>query len=272
MKEACCQFGEGGRLVGIVTSPSEVPPRRTALVLLSAGLAPRCGPFGLYADLARRLSDDGLLTLRFDLGGIGDSLEHDTGDSLEERTKRDASAALDYLLERHDLDAVVLGGLCSGAEDSFRAAENDRRVAGVVLIDPFAYRTPGWYWRHAAYRARRRLLRALGVYRPLDRAAPPTPGATQGRLVDYEYMARDESRRVLCALLARGARVHFVYTGGARDTFNHARQLSAMFADVPFRGLVTLDHFPGLDHTQLLSEDRRSVVEAISQRLGWIVA
>jgi len=69
MKELSCQFGDGDRLAGIVTRP-DGPARRAALVLVSAGLSPKSGPFRLYAELARRLSRDGFLTLRFDLGAI----------------------------------------------------------------------------------------------------------------------------------------------------------------------------------------------------------
>ncbi|HZU84293.1 MAG TPA: hypothetical protein VE987_15290, partial [Polyangiaceae bacterium] len=50
-------------------------------------------------------------------------------------------------------------------------------------------------------------------------------------------------------------------------SFNHPGQLRAMFPDVPFDGLVMLDHLPQVDHTQLLEEDRREVVEAIARRL-----
>jgi Serine aminopeptidase, S33 len=269
MKELSCQFGDGDRLAGIVTRP-DAPARRAALVLVSAGLSPKSGPFRLYAELARRLSRDGFLTLRFDLGGIGDSRPEHTNDPLERRTGRDIAAALDYLTAHHKLDDIVLGGLCSGAEDSFRAAELDPRVTGVVMIDPFAYKTSGWMWRHLAYRATRRLLRALGIHRPFVRA-PAAPSGPKGRrpLVAYKYMDHPESSRILRAVVERRDHVHFVYTGGAREMFNHERQLKAMFPEVEFDGLVTLDHVPHVEHTQLLEEDRRTIVEAIARRLAW---
>ena len=55
MKESCCQFGPLGQLAGILTEP-DAPAPRVALVLVSAGLSPKCGPFRLYAELARRLA------------------------------------------------------------------------------------------------------------------------------------------------------------------------------------------------------------------------
>jgi alpha-beta hydrolase superfamily lysophospholipase len=270
MKEVPCRFGEGGRLAGIITRP-DTPARRAALVLVSAGLSPKSGPFRLYVELARALSREGILTLRFDLGGIGDSRPDGTNDALEKRTGREIAEAVDYLTNNHELDDVVLGGLCSGAEDSFRGAEHDARITGVFMIDPFAYRTPGWRWRHWAYRATRRLLRALGLHRPFGSspAVPMTGPKGRRPLVAYKYMDRSESSRILEAILKRRGHVHFLYTGGARELFNHEGQLKAMFPALEFGGLVTLDHVPHLEHTQLLQEDRRTLVDAIARRLTW---
>jgi dienelactone hydrolase len=263
MNEFCCQFGERDQLAGIVTEPA-AGPGRAGCVLVSAGLVPKFGPFRLYAGLARRLAAEGFVTLRFDLGGIGDSGQGHAGRPLRERTELEIGAAVEYLAGRYGLEHLVLGGLCSGAEDSFRYAEGDPRVTGVVLLDPFSYRTRGWRWRNARHRLARRSLRALGLYQPLVHA-----GAPRARpLVNYKYMERAESGRVLRALLDRRARVHFVYTGGMNDSFNHESQLAAMFPGVDFRGLVTLDHFPHTDHTQLLEEDRRRLVDAVCRRLS----
>jgi pimeloyl-ACP methyl ester carboxylesterase len=260
MREFSCRFGDQDRLVGIITAP-DTPDRRAALVLVTAGVSSKSGPFRLYAELARRVARDGFLTLRFDLGGVGDSRPEATGKPLLARTLCEIGAALDYLTEAHDIDTVVLCGLCSGAEDSFRAAETDPRVGGVVMIDPFAYKTSAWALWHLVRGSRRRLLRALGIYRPLV-------GTAKSTLVAYKYLEASESSRILCALVKRRAHIHFVYTGGS-PLFNHPRQLQAMFPDVAFDQLVTLDHLPHVDHTQLLESDRRKLIEAIARRLVW---
>jgi hypothetical protein len=262
--ESACQFGVCSGLSGIVTEPQGLA-QRVGLVLVSAGLSAKRGPFRLYAELARRVARDGVRTLRFDLGGLGDSRSEYSG-SLAERTQLEIRAAVDHLVGSYGLDGVVLGGLCSGAEDSLRAAESDSRVKSVVLVDPFAYRTRGWVWRHLVYRATRRLLRTLGIHRPLVRA----PGGRNGGrpLVTYRFMNHAESSRILRALVKRSAHVHFVYTGGARELFNHPRQLQAMFSDVAFDGRVTLDHVLQVGHTQLLESDRLTIVDAIARRLA----
>ena len=259
MKESCCQFGPGGKLAGILSEPA-APASRATVVLVSAGVTPKFGPFRLYAELARRLARDGFRTLRFDLGGIGDSGEAFEDRPLEERTQLQIAAALDYLAERFELGGVTLAGLCSGAEDSFRHAEQDGRVTGVVMVDPFAYRTAGFAWRHFRDRAKQRLLRSVGLYRPLLRTA-------EGSLVSYQYMAATESTRILRVLLERRVRLNFVYTGGMARHFNHTGQLRAMFPGIDFGDLLRLDHLPKLDHTQLLERDRRTLIETIARRL-----
>ena len=205
-----------------------------------------------------------MVSLRFDLSGLGDSAPSPSGLSLSARTEQEIRAAIGLVLERYRLESVVLGGLCSGAEDSLRSAATDTRVNGVVLIDPFAYRTIGWFARHCLHRGARRALRALGAYEPLKAASEPD----RPRAVSYPYMERTEAEPALRKLLARGARAHFVYTAGARERFNHPRQLRAWFPELDLAGRVTLDHFPRLDHTQVLAEDRRVLIEAVARRLG----
>jgi hypothetical protein len=247
-------------LAGILTEPAG-PAQSLAVVLVTAGFTPKFGPFRLYAELARHLAETaGLRTLRFDLGGIGDSGGAHAGLSLAERTRQQLNDAIDYLSARFELDGVVLAGLCSGADDSFRHAEQDARVKGVVMIDPFAYRTPGFVWRHLKYRAKRRLLRALGLYR-----RGPARGDS---LVDYEHLPEAEARRVLRVLLKRRVLVHFVYTAGMKEHFNHRGQLRAMFRGIGLNDRVKLDYLPQLDHTQLLRTDRRILIEAIAARLA----
>jgi alpha-beta hydrolase superfamily lysophospholipase len=269
MNELACQFGEHRRLAGILTEPP-APEPRTACVLVNAGLVPKLGPFRLYVELARRLAQDGVVTLRFDLGGIGDSQPGLPGLPLRERTAAELRAATLEVRRRYPtVREVIVGGLCSGAEDAFRHAEVDPGVTGVVLIDPFSYRTAGWQWRYVAYRALRRTLRAAGIYQPIEASPAATVDGTPRRVVSYKYMEHDESSRILRALIARGARVHFIYTGGQQASFNHKGQLARMFEDIPFEGRVTVDYFAHMDHTQLLEADRRTVVDTIA---AWLAA
>jgi len=262
-RETACRFGDDAQLAGILTEPAR--PARRACVLVTAGLVPRLGPYRLYTELARELARDDVASLRFDLGGIGDSAPGATGLPLRERTAAELRAAVDALVTRTGVDDVVAFGLCSGAEDALRHAEGDPRVTGVVMIDPFSFRTRGFAWRHLLYRASRRSLRALRLYRPL---VARDGNAGSQRLVEYRYMTRDEASRVLSALIGRGVQVAFVYTGGARESFNHAGQLRAMFPELDLGRHVTVDHLPHLDHTPFFAADRAALIGAIRRRIA----
>lgn len=261
-REHATQFGAHGHLAGLLTRPPAPPstPPPLACVLVNAGMVPKFGRYRLYPELARRLAAAGVPTLRFDLSGMGDSRQEAASLPLRERMAADIRAAVDSVLASTGASGVVLGGLCSGGEDALRYAETDHRVRGVVMVDPFAYRTPGFAWRNAAFRAVRRSLRALGVYQPF---ANPAGDA----LVHYVYMAPDESRRILGAMIARQAPLHFIYTGGKLAEFNHAGQLQAMFPGLDFAGQVTVDLFLETEHTQVQPGDRERLVETICQRL-----
>jgi dienelactone hydrolase len=268
--ERACRLA-GDRVAAIVTAVNHARGARLgdeaasrACVLVNAGVVPKHGPFRLYAELARRLARDGMTTLRFDLGGLGDSTGDGTRAPLAVRTLGEVAAAVDHVA-RLATGGIVVGGLCSGAEDAFRYAETDPRVTGVVLVDPFAYRTAGWYPRDVVRRAVGKLLVEAGAWQP-----PPV--ATGTRLVDYQHMARPEAARILATLLARRTRVHFIYTGGSDASFNHAGQVAAAFpelAGIRSRDLVTVDHLAGIEHTQMLAEDRALLVETIAARLAW---
>jgi pimeloyl-ACP methyl ester carboxylesterase len=266
--ESCCQFGASRHLAGIITDPG-TGRARAAVVLVNAGLSPKCGPFRLYTELARRLASEGVLVLRFDLGGLGESQQPVSEAPLRRRTQEDLRAAVDYLEDRQALDEVILGGLCSGAEDAFRYAEKDPRVTGLVLIDPFAYRTAGWQWRNLVTVSAKRVLGALRLYR----RRPLTNGGASGEaaakaLVEYRYLEPAESRRILGALLGRRAQILFLYTGGMSEYFNHPGQLAAMFRGIALGDRVTVDHLPRLGHTQLLAADRGMLIDAIARRLA----
>lgn len=270
MKEYSCRFGSQGHLSGIVTEPRDQRAKAT-FILVTAGLLPKFGPYRLYTLLARHLTARGFRVLRFDLGGIGDSGLGEGNLTLKERTTREISAAVDFLAVHHPGTDIVLGGLCSGAEDSFRYAEHDARIRGIAMIDPFCYPTAGFGWRHFLFRVRRRMLHLLKIYQPpTQRAATgAVAGTGADSLVKYHHMDHAESERILRSLLAREARILFVYTGGMSEGFNHRSQLKKMFPEIDFRDRVALEYLPEMEHTQMLKEDRDRMIAAIG---GWCEA
>ena len=98
MTERAVVFGPDQTLVGIVTSPEHAPAGGTrAVIMANIGLHHRVGPYRLYVDLARRLAARGLVALRFDLSGLGDSAPRQDTLSDIERGASDLREAMDWL-------------------------------------------------------------------------------------------------------------------------------------------------------------------------------
>lgn len=271
--DVACQFGRDQRLHGVVSEAHEPAEGAPMVVLVSAGLTGKPGPYRLYVDTARELAGLGISTLRFDLGGIGNSQIDNPQQPLLDRTNADIEAALDYLSATYGCKAFILGGLCSGAEDSFRYAKTDARVCGVVMIDPHAYDTA--YWRLRKYLCRHffdrvgyKLMRMSGIVHVVQGQKHSTSvEGFEGSLINYQYMPREESTWILKSLSERGVAVHYIYTGGRIDIFHRPAQIRSMFPDARLRRTLTIDHIPHIEHIQIFAEDRAELVRTIRRRV-----
>jgi len=274
MNEIASQFGEQGHLNGIVTQSSGSNEAQIALVLISAGLTAKAGPFRLYTQLAREASKIGLTTLRFDLGGIGNSQEIYLSYPLKLRTELDIKQALDYLETKCKARRFILGGLCSGAEDSLSYADKDSRVAGVFLIDGHAYRTRGWWIRNII--STRFVLRMAGnIFKLLSLVnnksknvkEPELEGDSSG-FIDYQQMSLQESSEILRVLTGRNTKLLYIYTLELCERLNHKNQFFQMFPDIDFKNLVTVSYLHHMGHIQIFEQDRDELIEIICNWLS----
>ena len=169
MKEFSCRFGDSERLVGIITAP-DPPARRAAIVLVTAGVSPKSGPFRLYAELARRMARDGFWALRFDLGGIGDSRPAGTAEPLSARTSceigRDSQFVESGLLFRSaSRKARLLGS---------RSPISQRHQGGGVMTPKTSRAKPARLVIKGTHRAcLRNSLPRRPLWNALARACPP---------------------------------------------------------------------------------------------------
>lgn len=126
----------GAPLVGILHDPGLASER--AVVVVVGGPQYRVGAHRQYVKLARDLAEAGTPVLRFDYRGMGDS----SGDFRGfEDCGADIAAAIDALTARLPMvREVVLWGLCDGATAIafYQARNRDPRVAGAVLLNPWA--------------------------------------------------------------------------------------------------------------------------------------
>lgn len=126
-------FGcNGETLVGVLHPATAA---ETGIVIVVGGPQYRTGSHRHFVELGRELSNNGVPVLRFDVRGMGDSSGTFPG---FEAIDDDISAAIDaFILEEPHIKNVVLWGLCDGASASIFYAPRDRRVSGLVLLNPW---------------------------------------------------------------------------------------------------------------------------------------
>ncbi len=224
----------------------------------------------MNVEIARRLADLGVPTLRFDLSGIGDSGPRRDRMPFRESLFVETREAMDLVEDRLGVDRFVLLGLCSGADQAFQVALNDTRVAGAVMIDGYPYPTPGFYVRRYGkpfLRKRTWKKALLGKYRIGERIrnrlspgyeAPVDPG-----LAVRDIPPREESEAGFQRLLNRGAELLVIFTAGQLGTYNHAGQFREMYRRLRIGDKLQYEFFDAADHTCTRLAVRRLLVDSI---------
>jgi hypothetical protein len=274
VKERPVSFGPTKALSGILTEPAGGGAGRPAVLLLNAGLLHRVGPNRLYVTLARRLAAAGLPVLRFDYSGLGESEPRRDELTLEQSMLAEGIEAMSFLAASGVAERFVPMGLCAGAEQSQRLAHADARVVGAVLIDGYAYRTPGYTlrecarhlgstrsWRHLAS-SPRALRGLLGGARS---EAGPGPVSNPGG-VDFvrEFPPREVCLQQLQMILARDAELLLIFTGGGMAEFyNYPGQFAATFPALRGHPRLRLDFMPLADHTFTLRSQQEALLASI---------
>ncbi len=275
IKEEVVLFGNKAGLVGIITHPdSGVRAKNSpAVVFWNAGLLHRVGPFRLFVDLARRLSELGFLSLRFDVSGKGDSEAQKEGQLERERVLADIRSAIDFLSEKKGISNFVLVGSCSGADEAFPAAVLDKRVGGLVMLDAFGYRI----WKYFLHYYGPRLLN-LGVWRgyldrQINRLRKALKGEDQGNfsggiIFIREFPPKKKIENELNQLIARKVQMLFIYSGGVEEYYNYKNQFRDTFKSVEFNGRLQVEYLQEAEHTYPELDSRRQLINILCD---WMV-
>jgi hypothetical protein len=231
-----------GPLFGILTEPLG---ERTELgaVLVNAGAQRHIGPNRMWVEIARRWAARGVPTLRFDLGGIGDS----DGDAAalaqvagiyNPAYGPQMRAALDVFSERGLPERLAVLGLCAGGYWSIHTALRDERARLAILLN-----TRSLIWDEGVYGARRaRELRERLLLGSTWRKA------LHGELNLERHL---ETARALARRAARGprqlrARLAADRSGAdPRSTVDRTAELAAMFESLQERDQRALLLFTG---------------------------
>ena len=260
MSERAVQFGRTGTLAGVLATPTATAAATAAddalplLVMPRSALLKGAAPRRLTVELARAARERGLQSLRFDLGGCGDSGERPAGETDDAAAVNDVCDALDFLARPDPQRRFVLLGVNADLDAIVRVAAEDERVAGLVSINGPAFRTGGYWLRRCA-----RALVFSGSGRPDD-----SEGRAAGRL------ARDRHAfaAAIQVLADRGVRMLHVYSGGATAReFNHARQFWSMLPPLRTNGRLAVAHLPAADRGFTCREDRGQLFDIC---LGWM--
>lgn len=278
MRERAIRFGRSTPLIGVLTEPAQPSPGLPAVLMLNSGILHHVGASRLHVQLARWLSARGYITLRFDLSGIGDSEARKDTLPFEQSAVMETREAMDHLAQQKGVTKFVLFGLCSGADMAFKVALVDDRVAGVVQLDAWAYRTIGYYVRHYGRRARhlgawtnaaRRLVRRV--------AASQTPApAAEERGPDLEtsaYRRRFPPRESVAAdlrtIAGRGTELLYIFSGDQSEHYNHQTQYRTSFRDVDFGERLRVEYVGEADHLFTRLDHQRWVLTTVEE---WIAA
>jgi hypothetical protein len=266
MRERAFCFGSEQGLVGVLCEPDTRRAGAPAALFSNVGLNHRVGPNRTWVETARRLAELGLVSLRFDLSGVGDSeARRDTRSDLE-RAVLDTREALDFVNAKCGIDRFLLIANCSGVDSQHATALQEPRVVGAVAIDGYVYRNRGyalrrglmrffqparwarrWRWRRLTSQARARGL-AAGAQEVWKRDIPSP-----------ERFASD-----LAQLVRRRMKLLFIYTSGVDTHYNYRGQFHDMFG---FRREAPVVFLPRADHLFSRESDRRELYAGIC---AWI--
>jgi len=275
LTEEPLQFGEGGRLFGILTLPSVPPCNAQALpvfVFLNAGLLHRVGPYRLYVRLVRHLAQMGFSSLRVDLAGRGDSPER-FGLTNQQSVAADYEEIVGVLESRLGRLRLVLGGLCSAADNVIRLARADQRVIGMLLLDPVCSLDDGFRARAVIMKYTNPARYLVWLKRRLNLLATlPGENWNDSEMIDpltlRDAPTGEQLRAAFEAICERRGRVLSVFTQYATQYYNQLGQLGRTLDVVGYQRFCTEIFWPQMAHTFTLELHRRRLIEEIKNWAG----
>jgi len=265
IQDQAVMIGARKTLVGIMTQPADYEPRnRPVFVILNSGIIHRVGHHRMYVALARALAGAGYQVLRFDLSGIGDSESREDGLSLLDGALADVREVVDWLFAARQARRVVLIGLCSGADQALVYGISDRRVCGLVLLDPSIPPTRRYYLRYFLRQsiALRSWFNVVTGRGPLWMARKhfgfAQDDARERHRVNLDDPAiRDFLQNAYQRSMDLGIKCLAAFTSGMPHQHNYRRQIFDAFPNTVFEDCLQLEYFARCDHVFSSETDRK---------------
>jgi len=268
--EKIVRFGASNAgMVGIYTVPGadQLAAERPTVVFWNVGVSHRIGPQRHYVQLSRHLAALNYRSLRFDLGGLGDSQTQAAGNMRLDQEVADIKSALDFLEANGLGHSFVLVGLCSSAASAHPAALSDPRVQGLVMIDGYGYATP----MHTVLHTVRRLASPGNIWSRISRVFKSRFKKLNTPNISYflEFPPKDRVEAEIISMSERGVRFLYIYTGGIQSYYNHAQQFWRMFPLLgKYRSQITAKYFNDVNHLFSYQKNRGTMIQTIEH---WLV-
>ena len=282
------RFGDHARIFGVLTTPIGPSHPRAFVILPNVGSNHHIGPARLMVTLARTLARGGYTVMRFDVGGIGDSLP---AAGLMENTlyaveaQQDALAAMDYLDAQFAPGSYAFAGVCSGAYLSYHTAIADPRVSTLIMINILTF-----HWHPgdtvAAYIQRQyksssyyfRAWRDPNVWRRALHGDVNTFGIvwsllqrTMARIIAFLMRiitgTNSEVHGALKRLASRGAKAFFIFgadDAGLDEVERELRLPARQIGRMPGVNLAIVD---GADHAFTVPPARAELIQQVQHFL-----
>lgn len=267
MKETAFRYGEGGHGLGVLTLPESITGA-PLVVLLNAGLLHRVEPYRLNVLVSRRLAAAGYICLRVDLSGKGDTI------ARKGLANRD-SVALDWSLIKRTLGQqfgrrpIVIMGLCSGADNGVKLCAQDPDVRGLVLIDPVAYKDPGF--------AKRVLLRNLRNWQTWLKVPRKIVKLLRNKKAVADVLAENRAtlrdspndqdfRQCFERIVTGNGRILAIFTGFALSYYNKQGQFVEGMGYPGLEAICDEIFWPNVQHIFTVQTHRNRLVDEI---VGW---
>lgn len=267
VNEEPLQFGEGGRMFGILTLPEQVPPGARpfpVFVFLNAGVLHRVGPLRMYVRLARELARHGFAALRVDLSGVGDSPPR-PGSNYRDSVTADFTAIEKALETRLGCRDIIIIGLCSAADNAIRLAPEHSRIRGMVLFDPICFEDPGFRRRALTNLIADKLMHPVQSLVVLKRQA--TKYLKGKRRIDplslRDLPDRAQMQEAFKCVRERCGHILSIFTSYATIYYNRSGQLAEVL-DLDGHDQTSTEVFwPDVEHTYMLDVHRQRLVDTV---------
>lgn len=281
MKERAIRIGRPSPLVGVICEPETVNSHLPAVLIFNSGVMHHIGSCRLSVKLARCFSESGILSIRFDFSGVGDSGSRRGGGSFSTTAAKEAKEIMDYLEQKRGIKQFILYGLCSGADAAYETALVDDRVVAYSQIDAYCYKTPKFYYHK--YRPKVfDLDRWLRFFRRIPTKIPFF-GLAQGVKAEKEgseyleaatyvrkFPHRNEVKKGLQSLMSRGVYLNIIFTGSEYD-YSYVNQYRESFKSIDFGSYLDVHYFSQATHIITHPDHQVLAVNTIAEWLFTVV-